>query len=410
MSDTGIQKTTLSNGVRVLTERVDHVGSASIGLWCQTGSAQEFENEAGITHLIEHMLFKGTPKRSAKEIAEAIEGRGGMLNAFTDKEQTCYYCRVLADDSENAVDVLTDMMTHSLIDADELEMEKGVVLEEIKRGEDEPGDLVFDLHLQGLWEDHELGKPVIGTKESVSSFGRQNLVDYMDRQYRGNRVVLTSAGRVDHDSFVRWAEEKLGHLPAGDPNGSLARPKGQPGTQLVQKEIEQVHFCIGTDGVSHYDDTIYIATLLDAVLGGGMSGRLFQEVREKRGLVYAIASYNLIYSSGGAFTVWGGTSPEKWEQLQSVVRDVFDDVRTNGPTEEELTRVKRQIRGNLVLGLEGMSNRMMRMSRNELIHGRQIPIEETLAKLEAVTCGHVRDYAHESLDEERMRVTSIQPR
>lgn len=405
----GIHKFVLENGVRVLVEPVGHVGSASIGLWCKTGSVDERADEGGITHLIEHMLFKGTGRRTAKQIAEEIEGRGGMLNAFTDKEQTCYYCRVLAGDAPVGVDVLSDMMTGSLIDLEELEREKGVVLEEIKRGEDEPGDHVHDLHLQGRWPDHPLGKPIIGTPESVSSFLRPNLANYMDRQYRGGNVVLAVAGNVDPEAFRSLAQEKLGGIQPGSDDRRSRRPAGKAGENLVAKDVEQVHFCIGTDGVSLHDDDLYPAVILDGILGGGMSSRLFQEIRERRGLAYAIGSYNQFYTAGGAFTVYGGTGLKTWEETREVVRRELDKVMADGVPQEELERVQRNISGSLVLSMEGMNTRMIRMARNEIVHGREIPVEETLAKIAAVTVADVVTLARKHLPEDQMRTTAIGP-
>lgn len=404
-----VRKYVLPNNVRVLVDPVDHVRSASIGLWCRTGSSHELADEAGITHLIEHMLFKGTARRTAKQIAEEIEGRGGSLNAFTDKESTCYYCRVLMDDVENGIDVLTDMMRNSLIDPDELKREQGVVLEEIKRGEDEPGDHVHDLHLQSRWPGHALGLPIIGTPESVSGFGSQNLKSYMDRRYRGENIVLSVAGNVDPERVRAWAEVELGSISSGVENPKVDRPSGAAGNVYVGKDVEQVHFCIGTDGCSTYDPDYFTLVVLDAALGGSMSSRIFQEVREKRGLVYSIGSYCLTYTAGGAYTVYGGTSPENWEQVQELVRLEFDKVRKDGLTEDELVRTKRNLAGSLVLALEGMSGRMMRMSRNELNHGREIPIEETLSKIEAVTNGGVIALAERILDPALVSTTAIGP-
>lgn len=404
-----IHKTTLTNGVRLLVEPVTTVRSAAIGLWCKTGSSHEFDREAGITHLIEHMLFKGTQKRTAKEIAEAIEGRGGALNAFTDKETTCYYCRVLSDDVENGIDVLTDMMRHSKIDPKELLMEESVVLEEIKRGEDEPSDHVHELHLGARWGEHPLGKPVIGTKESVSGFLRDDLTTYMDRRYRGENILLGIAGNVDPDEVKAWVEARLGDLPSGIENPYIERPDGVSKDNYVAKDVEQVHFCIGTDGTSMYDDQLYVGAVLDAALGGSMSSRLFQEIREKRGLVYAVGSYTLSYSAGGAFTVYGGTGEETWPQVQELVRTEFDKVMKDGLEDEELARTKRHICGNIVLALEGMSSRMMRMSKNELFHARDIPIEETIEKINAVSNAQIVDWARQILAPEKVSTTAIGP-
>jgi predicted Zn-dependent peptidase len=404
-----ITKHTLDNGVRVLVEPVTYVRSAAVGLWCRTGSRHEEDREAGITHLIEHMLFKGTSNRNAKQIAEAIEGRGGALNAFTDKETTCYYCRVLCDDVENGVDVLSDMMLHSLIDPEELKREAEVVLEEIKRSEDEPSDHVHDLHLQFRWPGHPLGKPIIGTPESVSSFTREDIVGYMDRRYRADNVLLAVAGNVDPDQVVKMAEAMLGDLPETTELSQPDRPAGAAHQDLIGRDVEQVHFCIGTDGTSVYDKELFTMAVLDGALGGGMSSRLFQEIRERRGLAYAVGSYTLSYGAGGAFTVYGGTSPSKWPLVQELVRLEFDNVMRDGLAEDELERVKRNISGNIVLALEGMSGRMMRMSRNELNHSRQIPVDETLGKIEAVTNSDVMELANRVLRPDLVSTTAIGP-
>jgi predicted Zn-dependent peptidase len=405
-----IEKTVLPNGVRILSEMVSHVESASIGLWCRTGSSDETDAEAGITHFIEHMLFKGTPTRDAHQIADSIEARGGMLNAFTDKQATCYYCRVLADDSENGVDVLSDMMCHSLLDPVELAKEKGVVLEEIKRSEDEPGDHVHELHLHTRWGNHPLGRPIIGTAESVSSFQPDDLRAYMNRRYRGHHVLLAAAGKVNHNDLVAWAAERLGTLPVGDEVTPLDRPAGKAINRAEAKDVEQIHFCIGSDAPGLMDDNErYASSLMDHILGGGMASRLFQEIREKRGLAYSVGSYALNYTAGGAFTVYGGTSPATWLEVQDLVRKEFDKFMADGPTADELFKAKRSLCGSLVLGLEGMSSRMMRMAKNELIRERDVPIQETMDKINAVTLNQVTELARRVLDPGLVSTTAIGP-
>lgn len=404
-----IKKFTLDNGVRVLVEPVTYVQSAAVGLWCKTGSRNETDKEAGITHLIEHMLFKGTATRTAKDIAESIEGRGGSLNAFTDKEATCYYCRVLADDVENGVDVLSDMMLHSVLDPKELKREEAVVLEEIKRSQDEPSDHVHELHLEYRWGKHPLGKPIIGTKKSVSGFKRDNLLTYMVRRYRGGNVLLGVAGNVDPEKIRAWAEKDLGRIPKGGEEEEIPRPKGKPGKHEVSKDVEQVHFCIGGDGCSIFDDELYTIAVLDGALGGSMSSRLFQEIREKRGLAYAVGSYTLSYAAGGAYTVYGGTNPQAWEKVQELVQVEFAKVVKKGLSEEELERTKKNICGNIVLALEGMNGRMMRMSKNELHHKREIPVEETIGKINAVTNKMVQAMAERVLDPSKLSTTAIGP-
>ncbi|MFN3728205.1 MAG: M16 family metallopeptidase [Fimbriimonadaceae bacterium] len=404
-----IQKVQLDNGIRILTEPVDHVRSATVAIWCTTGSVDEADAEAGITHFIEHMLFKGTARRDAREIAAEIEGRGGVLNAMTDKEATCYYARVLSDDVIPALDVLTDMVTGSKFDAVELEREKEVVLEEIKRIEDEPDDLVHDLHLQYRWAAHRLGKPIIGTSESVARFTREEVTDYVSRHYRGPRIVVSATGRIDPEAirdFVEGAFASLGH---GEAKSHLERPSSTPGKVNVARDVEQVHFCIGGDGCSVYDDDLYTLAVLDGLLGSGMSSRLFQEVRERRGLAYAIGSYTSSYSSGGTFTVYGGTSMQKWEEVQEVVYGELAKVRTEAPGDEELEATKRQLKGHLVLALESMSSRMSRMTRNEIFHGREIPIDETLAKIDSVTAAGVTELAERVLAEQNLSQTAIGP-
>ncbi len=404
-----IHRVTLSNGVRIVVEPIPYVRSAAIGLWCKTGSRHEHESEGGITHLIEHMLFKGTPTRTAKQIAEEVEGRGGSLNAFTDKEVTCYYCRALSDHVDNGIEVLSDMMRNSQIEPDELKREAQVVIEEIKRGEDEPGDHVHELHLEHRWGKHPLGKPIIGTRESVASFTQSDIRAYMDRQYTGGNVLLSVAGNVDVEQIVIQAEKWLSDIAPGAENPSVDRPHGTQAKNEIAKDVEQVHFCIGTDGVSIYDQDLYPMAVLDASLGGSMSSRLFQEIREKRGLAYSVGSYSLNYAAGGAFTVYGGTSPTNWEEVQQLVRAEFDKMMVSGLGEEELAKTKRQIAGHFVLSLESMSSRMTRNGRNELNHQREIPLEESLAKIEAVTNEDVRNLANRILDERLISTTAIGP-
>lgn len=403
------KKCVLPNGVRILIEPLPHVQSAAIGLWCVTGSRHEREYEGGITHLIEHMLFKGTTTRTAKDIAESVEGRGGMLNAFTDKEMTCYYARTLSEDAPNAVDVLTDMVTNSLIDSDELERERNVVLEEIKRSEDEPDDLIHDLHFQNRWQGHPLGKPVIGTKESVSSFRRETILNYMARRYCSDNLVLAISGRVDEDAVLQIAGDRLGALPHSSDAEPVTPPSGHAGRLEIARDVEQVHFCIGSDAFSVHHDDLYPFIVMDSALGGGMSSRLFQEIREKRGLAYAVGSYGATYSIGGAHTVYGGTSLENWQAVQNLVREVCDDMMRNGLSADELERTKRHLKGGMLMSLENTSPRMMRLAKSEIYHGREIPVEETIEKIDAVTQDDILRVANEVLREDRVWTTAIGP-
>jgi len=404
-----IQKFELQNGIRVLVEENNSVRSAAIGLTCTTGSRHELPGEDGITHFIEHMLFKGTANLTSKEIATSIESRGGGLNAFTDKEQTTYYCRVLGQDAQNGIAVLSDMLCHSLFDSEELEKEKGVVLEEIKRSEDEPGDMVHEHHVTGSWPGHILGKPVIGTKATVSSFNRDHLVNYISRRYKGGHVCLSVAGDVKATDVKYWAEEHLGDIQKGVDKVDPGKPDFAPGENLIKKDVEQVHFCLGGEGVAIFEPEYYIQAVLDGILGGGMSARLFQEIREKRGMAYSVGSYAMAYSHGGLFTAYGGTSAEHWPVVQELIIREFQKIAAGQFDAEEVDRVKHQIAGNMVLALESMSSRMLRMTKNEIMYGRDVPIDETLAKVNAVTEAHLQDFAQRFLTPDRLRITAIVP-
>ena len=402
-------KHTLPNGVRVVLEPIPTVRSAAVGLWCRTGSVDETDAEAGITHLIEHMLFKGTEKRTAKEIAETIEGRGGSLNAFTDKENTCYYCRVLSEEVPTAIDVLADMMRSSRLDREELKREESVVLEEIKRSHDEPGDHVHDLNLESRWAGYKLGRPVIGTSESVAAFEPEDLRAYMERRYRGDNVVLAIAGSFDEKVVLELAGLLLGDLPSGGGRGDEPRPVGKPVRLEVAQDVEQVHFVVGADSPTAYDEDREAMVLLDTALGGSMSSRIFQEIREKRGLAYSVGSYHQTYSSGGAFGVYGGTAEDKWREVEGLIRQEIAGVRQEGLTEGEIERTKLMIRGSLLMSLESTSSRMMRLGRQELMYERAIPVEELLARYDAVTGEAITDAARKHLADETLNVTAIGP-
>ncbi len=402
-----VQKFVLSNGVRVLVENVSHVQSAAIGIWCQTGSRLERENQEGISHLIEHMLFKGTEKRTAEQIAQEIEGRGGHLNAFTDREQTCYYARVLAEDAIHALDVLSDMIIRARLRKEDLELEKSVVQEEIKKYEDSPEDLVHDLHARNRWGAHPLGKPIIGTHDSVGGFNPSDLKEYMTERYCAGKTLVSIAGNVNAEKFRDACEEKLSELRNDFELPVEPPPLSNSGEFVTKKPVEQVHFCVGGDCINLLDERRATVSIMDAILGGSMSSRLFQEIREKRGLVYAIGSYSALYREAGSFVIYGGTSPSQWEQVKELILKELAKIRNEPVSVEELERTKQMIKGSIVLALEGMSSRMHRMARNEMVFGRDIPIEETIAKIDAVTPKNIQSLANEFLDEGDLTTTLI---
>ncbi len=404
-----ISNTRLSNGLRVLVEPVDYVKSAAIGLWIGTGSRYETASEAGISHLIEHMMFKGTKSRTAKQIAEEIESSGGSLNAFTDKEFTCYYARVLSEDVADALDVLSDMVLNSLHDPEELEREEMVVLEEIKRHEDQPEELVHDLFMQTAWGEHPLALPVIGTAESVSAIRRDDILKYLNRRYAPNRIVISVAGNVDPEMILRFAESQLGQIDGTSDMIKTHAPTVHKESMTISRDIESVHFCLGGAGFSQHEDDKYTIAVMDTILGGSMSSRLFQEIREKRGLVYAIGSYAVSYAEGGVIVIYGGTSMSNFEQVKELSRIEMDKFCQEPLPEDEVEKAKNQLRGNMVLGLEGMSNRMTRMAKNELYFERIIPIEETVEKINAVTTADIHRIAQVCLNPNKMALTTIGP-
>ncbi|MHB2021288.1 MAG: M16 family metallopeptidase, partial [Candidatus Xenobia bacterium] len=304
------EKSVLGNGVRVITEEIPMFNSASLGIWVNVGSRHEGHPNNGITHFVEHMLFKGTDRHNATEIAEIMEGVGGYMNGATDKEQTCFSAKVMDQHVPMAFDLLSDMLLHSTFDSQELEREKGVILDEIKTYEDSPSDVIQDLFMRTLWDRHPLGRPVIGREEVIRRMGRGELRDYMQQHYHAGNLIVTAAGHIRHQDIVRQVESTLGALPARPPTPVTDPPHIQPGNVLKVKDVEQVYVCMGGPGVSMQDRQKYPLQVLDAVLGGGMSSRLFQEVREKRGLVYNVGSFLLSYMDSGIFGSYVVTAPE----------------------------------------------------------------------------------------------------
>jgi len=405
-----IELTTLPNGVRVVSEMVPYVQSASVGIFVGVGSRDEDDRVRGISHFIEHMMFKGTAKRTARQIADEIESRGGHLNAYTDKESTTYQARVLAEHTPLAVDILTDMLLSSLHDPDEIEREKRVVIEEIKMYEDTPEEMVHELFEETLWESHPLGKSIIGTEATVGGLSRDDLLTHIGTRYRPDRIVVAGAGNIDHAELTALSEQALGRLDGVAPQRILRSPQPSGKSQTREKrDIEQTHFCLGTAAYSKHDRERFALSILNNVLGGNMSSRLFQEIREKRGLAYAIGSYGRSYQDGGHFCVYGGTSPDSYEEVLELTRKEFTSVRANGLTEDELTKAKTQVRGGLVLGLENMNARMNRYGESLLSYGRVIPISEILDEYEAVTHEKIGEVAGRVLDESKLTLTAIGP-
>jgi predicted Zn-dependent peptidase len=403
------RKTTLPNGLRVLTETMPAVRSATVGIWADVGSALESPDRRGISHLVEHMLFKGTRRRTARQIAETMDGVGGNLNAFTDKETTCYYAKVIDRHVPLALDVLGDMFLDSLFDPDELAKEQNVILEEIKMYEDSPDDLIHDVFLQTIWRGSSLGEPTIGFADTVTAMKPDDLRAHMRAHYAPNCVVIAAAGNVDHERFVELVCEQFGSYDGNCARPEPESPKITPATHVRHKESEQAYLIVGTRGIDLRDERRYALSLLDTVLGGGMSSRLFQEIRERRGLVYSVYSFQAAYRAAGLFGIYAGTSPEHVQSCIDLTVAEFARVRDEPIGEQELHLAKEHIKGNLTLTLESTSSRMIRLGRNEFALGRHVTAEEIEERVDAVTPNEIRELARELLDERNLGLCIIGP-
>jgi len=394
MSDPRVRETTLANGVRVVTEQVPHVQSVAMGIRLDSGARDEPDELAGISHVLEHMVFKGTKRRTARDIAEEFDAVGGQLDAFTSKEYTGYSARVLPEHVPLALDILTDMLRHPLLDESELELEKSVILEEYKSLEDAPEEYVHDVFSRTLWPRHPLGRPVIGNPEVISRLTRADLLEHLTANYLPGRLICVAAGNVEHDLFASELQRQLGDLEGGGEGRLLTAPESVLEKCLVSRPTEQAHFCMGTAAVDENDPDRWAVRVLNLVLGGGMSSRLFQEIREKRGLCYSIGSEAVSYREGGMFVVYADTSPEQLDAVRDLARQEMMNVAQNGITAGELERARNQVRAAMLLSLDDLGSRMNRLARSLLYHGRVIEPEELVACIEAVTLEDTRRVAH----------------
>ena len=402
-----IQKSVLSNGVRVLTEAMPHVLSATIGIWVENGSRYEDGPENGVSHFIEHLLFKGTKTRTAAQIAEQIDAVGGVLNAFTGKEYTCYYAKVLGEDVKMTVDLLADIFLDSNFARDEIDRERQVVLQEISQAEDTPDDFIHDLFNLHFWGGHPLALPIFGSVDTVNAINREMLVSFMAERYRAGRVFIAAAGAIDHDKLVADCERLLGGITGNGKADKITSPTERLMVLNHAKDLEQAHLCIGGRGLSQGDRLRYAAYVLNTALGGGMSSRLFQEVREKRGRVYTIYSFMSAFLDCGYFGIYAGTSPE-WvdEVIDVTIREVAQIVH-EGLRPAELARAKSQLKGNMLLGMESTDSRMNRLARNEIYFRRDIPLDEIARGIEQVTNDQIVELAATCFNGDRMGMVML---
>jgi predicted Zn-dependent peptidase len=386
-----VRQHTLANGFRIVTEHMPGLKSASIGIWITAGGRHERLEQNGIAHFLEHMAFKGTERRTALQIAEAIEDVGGYVNAYTSREVTAYYARVLENDVPLALDVIGDIVLNPVFDPDEIEVERGVILQEIGQANDTPDDIIFDWLQEDSYRDQPLGRTILGPSERVRAFSREDLAGFVSEHYGPGQMILSAAGAVDHDALVRTAEELFGHLaptPAQVPD--VARFTGGETRRL--KELEQAHFALAFESPGYRDDAIYTAQIYSSALGGGMSSRLFQEIRENRGLCYTIFAQTGAYADTGTTTIYAGTSAE---QIGDLARITFDEMKraAEDMSPAEVARARAQMKAGLLMGLESPSNRAERLARLVQIWDVVPPLEDTIARIDAVTTGDVRDFA-----------------
>jgi predicted Zn-dependent peptidase len=397
-----LRRTTLPGGLRVVTEYLPAVRSASVGVWVGVGSRDEGSTVAGAAHFLEHLLFKSTPTRTAVDIAQAMDAVGGELNAFTAKEHTCYYAHVLDTDLELAIDLVADVVLNGRCAVEDVEVERDVVLEEIAMRDDDPEDALGDMFLSALFGDHPVGRPVIGTAQSVSAMTRSQLHSFHMRRYTPERMVVAVAGNVDHDEVVGLVREHFGsRLVRGrqpiSPRKGAGRVQGQPGFAVAKRDAEQTHVLLGVRTPGRGWEHRWALSVLHTALGGGLSSRLFQEVRELRGLAYSVYSSVDMFSDSGALSVYAACLPERFADVMRVTSEVLESVARDGITEAECRIAKGSMRGGIVLGLEDSSSRMSRIGRSELNYGKHRSIEHTLRKIDGVTVDEVNAVAAQLL-------------
>jgi len=402
-------KSTLSNGVRVVSEAIPYVKSVTLGIWVGTGSRSEDEHNHGISHFIEHMVFKGTYNRSAKDIAETVDEVGGQLNAFTGKEHTCYYIKVLDTHLELALDVLSDMLLSSKFDGEDIHREREVVLEEVHMYEDTPDELVHDIHLNHIWAGHALGRNILGTIPAIEKFDKALIQEYYKNFYTPDNLVIAAAGNLTHERLEELAERYFGKMTGNKQDVRIAPPKIIPVYTIQTKAIEQVHLCLGTASVPQSSPDIYTIHILNNILGGGISSRLFQSIREEKGLAYSIYSYQTNYRDCGLFTIYAGTRPSNTVQVTELIWKNIAELKAQGITHRELTKTKEQLKGSLLLGLESSSSRMSRIGKMEITLGKHITLDEVVANIDKVSLEDLVQITQQLFNPETLCFTALGP-
>lgn len=402
-------KSTLTNGVRVVSEVIPYVKSVTLGIWVGTGARSEDQTNHGISHFIEHMVFKGTKNRSAKDIAETVDEVGGQLNAFTGKEYTCYYIKVLDTHLELALDVLSDMILNSKFDVEDIQREREVVLEEVHMYEDTPDELVHDLHIKNIWSGHDLGRNILGTLSSIEKFDQTLIHNYYQNFYTPDNIVIAAAGNLSHERLEELSKRYFGKMTGQKKQCQSLAPTLLPAYTIQTKEIEQVHLCLSTRSVPQSSPAIYTFHILNNLLGGGISSRLFQSIREEKGLAYSIYSYQTNYSDAGLFSIYAGTRPSNTVEVTKLIWENINELKRSGITEKELKKTKEQLKGNLLLGLESSSSRMSRIGKLELTMRHYQTLDEVVRKIDNVTLEDLHNITQEFFVPETTSFTALGP-
>lgn len=394
-----VNKTILDNGVRIISEYMPHVHSVSIGIWVANGSRHERREHNGVAHFVEHLMFKGTERRTALDIAREIDSVGGVLNAFTSREYVCYYAKVLDKNLPQAVDLLTDIFLNSTFDPDEIEKERKVVLQEISMLEDTPDDYVHDLFHRSFWRGHPLGMSILGSVESVEGLSRDAIITHLAEKYRSDDIIIAVAGNVRHDEILTLVDGLFGRVPTGSGRDICHLPTYEKQVEVVEKDLEQVHICLGTKAFPQNHPRRFEVYLVNTILGGSMSSRLFQEIRERLGLAYSVYSYVVSHTDAGSLVVYAGTSPEKLDDVIDVAFTELKRMKLELVPTCELESAKEQIKGNIYLSLESSDNRMTKLAKNEIYFGRYIPINELAEGFDSVTSRGILELTNEIFDE-----------
>ena len=403
------KESTLDNGMRVVTEHIPYVRSVAFGFWIVGGSRVEPDPLNGVTHFIEHMLFKGTKTRSARDIAIEIDSIGGHLDAFTSREFTCFLANCLDENLPGTMDLMVDILLNPLFPPDEMERERGVILEEIRAIEDTPDDYIHDILTQEFWRDHPLGRPIIGLKDTIAGMTRDGLKAYYHNAYQPRRIILAAAGNLSHEQVLDMVADIIPNPAKAHSFLSQQPPAIFPNITLRKKDLEQVHICLGTAGLSQADDARYAGYLLNTILGSGLSSRLFQTIREERGLAYSVYSYWSSYKDSGMLVVYAGTKRESAEEVTDLILKEFRKLKTDPVSGDELKKAKNQLKGNMMLGLESTVNRMSRLAKQEMYFGRHFTLSETLQAIEQVTEKDILDLSNRIMDTRYLNLASIGP-